>query len=147
MEDISLCAATAKFENEKKSLYLGKILDKSKNCHEQNNSVWTIILKWKQIFFFFFQIYIEIWISCRVRLILIGDVPNIWFLDDIQKFKTRFLFEKYEPNKKWHEKIILYLNFTIISENFGPCKLAYWLQIQNFGESICSILYDTNLFK
>ena len=70
-----------------------------KNVFARKNPL--IIIKKKIIFFFKF--YIWIWKICRNRLVLVWDIANLWFRDNVQNLKTRFVFEKYVPKcKKCH---------------------------------------------
>ena len=73
------------------------------------------------------------------------DIANLWCWDNVQNFKTRFVFEKYGPNEKKNsiKKNVFFLNFTIVTKNFIQ---ILGTDIQNFGEARL-ILYDINLFE
>ena len=129
-------------ENEKLRHTYSTKISKYNNSVSRRNLINRKKFISKIIFLYIF--FIEIW-KCQNRRIS-GYIANLWFPDKVQNFKTRFV-EKYGPN--WINvinKIVLYFDFTVESENLIQIG-SLVTEIQNFGDKIFSSLYDMNLFK
>ena len=109
----------------------------------RKNFIYSIILQQNN---FLFKFYIWILKFCQNQSDLDWGVANLQFRNYVQVLKTRFVFEKYEPNQKTViNKIILILQ----KYRKIRFKLTYLLQRYKILEKmyVCLILYDIDLFE